>query len=74
MSSCLILYQNDKLYMSSDTSACCKENGKFYRVSNDAEKIKIIDNMIVFTAGDLELCDLCFDFLELNKNNKNCIE
>lgn len=74
MSSCLILYQNDKLYMSSDTSACCKIGNEFYRISNDAEKIKVIGDMIVFTSGGLELCDLSFKYLEIYKNASNAPE
>lgn len=64
MSSCLILYQNDKLYMSADTSACAKVGNDLIRVANDARKIKIIDDKIVFTSGNFLLCNKCFEYLE----------
>ena len=37
MSSCLILYQNDKLYMSADTAACLKDKNGYSRIANNAE-------------------------------------
>ena len=71
MSSCLILYQNDKLYMSADTSACAKVDNDLIRVANDARKIKIIGDKIVFTSGNFILCNKCFDYLEniIDKEN-----
>ena len=71
MSSCLILYQNDKLYMSADTAACLKDENGYSRIANNAEKIKVIGNTIVFTAGNLELCRLVFDYLETYKDAHN---
>ena len=71
MSSCLMLYQNDKLYMSADTAACLKDENGYTRIANNAEKIKVIDNTIVFTAGNLELCGLVFDYLETYKDAHN---
>lgn len=71
MSSCLILYQNDKLYMSADTAACLKDENGYSRIANNAEKIKVIGNAIVFTAGNLELCRLVFDYLETYKDAHN---
>lgn len=71
MSSCLILYQNDKLYMSADTAACLKDENGYTRIANNAEKIKVIGNTIVFTAGNLELCGLVFDYLETYKDAHN---
>ena len=71
MSSCLILYQNDKLYMSADTAACLKDENGYSRIANNAEKIKVIGDTIVFTAGNLELCRLVFDYLETYKDAHN---
>lgn len=71
MSSCLILYQNDKLYMSADTATCLKDENGYSRIANNAEKIKVIGDTIVFTAGNLELCRLVFDYLETYKDAHN---
>ena len=57
MSCCLILQQNNRIFMGADTAISTIVDGEFYRVSNDQQKIFPILDALVFCSGNIDLVE-----------------
>lgn len=68
MSSSLILYQNDKVYLSGDSAVCSFVDGEWKRVSNNGEKARICNNCLIFSCGNMALCNWIFEMLKFASN------
>ncbi len=68
MSSSLILYQNDKVYLSGDSAVCSLVDGKWKRVFNNGEKARICNNCLIFSCGNMDLCNWIFEMLKYVAN------
>lgn len=64
MSSCLVLQQRNNLFIAGDTAISATVGGKRVRVSNDAKKVFVKDNHIIFCSGELILATKCKSFVE----------
>ena len=53
MSCCLILQENNRIFIGADTATSTIVDGEFYRVSNTQQKIFRILDSLVFCSGDM---------------------
>ena len=55
MSSCLILQEQNRIFIGADTASSICIEGKYYRYSNDAQKIFNIGNDLLFCSGNMNV-------------------
>lgn len=68
MSSCIVLQQQDKIFIGADSAISCKIGDKYLRVSNKAEKTFQKDNYIVFCSGDMKTATTISNYIKnMNK-------
>ncbi|WP_100408455.1 hypothetical protein [Bacillus solitudinis] len=68
MSLCLVYMNKDKAVISGDSRGSIEQNGEFYRLNDDAQKVFKIGDKIIFTSG---VCLLIDPILEEFKNSDN---
>lgn len=68
MSACLILQQNDRCYMCSDSAVSSKVNGSYVRIRDDAKKIFEIDDMLIFCSGNMKIVNSIICNIYKSKN------
>ena len=72
MSLCLTFFDKNNIVMSCDSRACMISEGKYYKVHDNAQKIRIVKNKVIFRAGMLRLTDAILDAFE--ESEKGSIE
>jgi hypothetical protein len=53
VSSCLIVQTHDDILIGADSASSTCLSGKFYRVSDDFDKIHVVDNYVLFISGEI---------------------
>ncbi|WP_340031124.1 hypothetical protein NSQ20_25450 [Paenibacillus sp. FSL K6-1122] len=68
MSYCQVMFNKDFLYMGADSAISTEVNGVNFRLSNDGKKIWRIDDMIIFSAGDVDLAKIIMEEFEKSQH------
>lgn len=55
MSLSLILQEPDRIFISADTATSSKQGDTIYRLATNGKKIFVVDNQIIFLAGNMDL-------------------
>lgn len=55
MSHCLIVKQDDNVFIGSDTAASTKINDKYYRIKGNINKLFKLDDLLLFCSGKLSV-------------------
>lgn len=68
MSLCLAMLTKDVIFMSGDTRVSCNHNGTIYATGEQVEKIKQVDNKVIFMSGSAEVISHIMSDYESSKN------
>ena len=64
MSSCIVLQQQNNVFVASDTAISSMVNGERVRLSNSAKKVFRKKNDIIFCSGNMEIANKCKNYIE----------
>ena len=74
MSSCLILQDKNNFYIGADTACSINIDGKFYRYSNDVQKIFTHGDDVYFCSGDMDVVCLIVTWISKHFFNQPSID
>ncbi|MGG6309992.1 hypothetical protein [Paenibacillus macerans] len=60
MSLCVSFYLNGNIYVFADTRVSAYKNGRSYYVHDNYNKLREVGDKVVFTSGELEICENLF--------------
>ncbi|WP_110930597.1 hypothetical protein [Paenibacillus bouchesdurhonensis] len=60
MSLCVSFYLDGSIYAYADTRVSACKNGVSYHVHDEYNKLRQVGNKVIFTSGELEICDSLF--------------
>jgi hypothetical protein len=72
MSAVVVIQEKDKIYFGADTAISIKINSETFRLNNNGQKLFIIENLLIFCSGNMELVKLIIK--EFNNNTSHTIE
>lgn len=61
MSLCMSYYDDDKIFVCADSRVSAQKDGKYYVVTDDYKKIRLIGNKAIFLSGNLQLVEHLFN-------------
>lgn len=63
MSMCLIIAQEDNIFIGSDTACAVLNNDTFYRVDSNSEKLFTLGNDVFFCSGNMSIVSKCIKWI-----------
>ncbi|MFK4166633.1 hypothetical protein ACI2LM_10240 [Paenibacillus lautus] len=70
MSLCVSLYLNGEIFAYADSRVSAYMDGRSYHVHDEFDKIRQVGDKVVFTSGDLSLCEALYEII----NERSTIE
>jgi len=67
MSNCVVIQTKKEIILASDTASSVKINDIFYRHSDEEEKIHLINGLLLFCSGDMNICQIIVEKLKFER-------